>query len=114
MSGTNADSSYRWYVLGLAALTHALAVAAPMMCMPVLFDEISRELGLSLVEIGAIWGLSSLAGVLSGVMAVRWAIASGRDALCVYCVCWRGRPEHCGDSRAALSPWQSACFCSAS
>ncbi len=57
-SGTN----YRWYVLALAAMTHALVVAMPTMCMPVLFDEISDDLDLSLVQIGTIWGIAPLAG----------------------------------------------------
>jgi len=39
------------------ALTHTVAVAMPVMCMPVLFQEISEDLGLSLVQIGSIWGL---------------------------------------------------------
>jgi len=68
VNGSDGDSSYRWIALGLAALTHALAVAVPMMCMPVLFQEISRELDLSLVEVGAIWGLTSMAGIASGVI----------------------------------------------
>ena len=46
-------SRYRWYVLGLAALTYTFAVAMPRMCMPVLFKEISIDLDLSLVQIGA-------------------------------------------------------------
>lgn len=58
-------SHYRWYVLGLAALTHTFAVAIPRMCMPVLFEEISIDLGLSLVQIGVIWGTTSLAGLVS-------------------------------------------------
>jgi len=33
------------------------------MCLPVLFEEISDDLGLSLVQIGTVWGMAPLAGV---------------------------------------------------
>ena len=56
-------SNYRWYILVLAALTFTFVVAIPTMCMPVLFEEISEDLDLSLVEIGTVWGMVSLSGV---------------------------------------------------
>jgi MFS family permease len=40
----------------------------PQMSMPVLFDEISAELGLSLVQVGWIWGISSVLGILVGLI----------------------------------------------
>jgi len=60
-------SNYRWFVLILAGLTATLAIAMPAMAMPVLFAEMSEDLGLSLVQIGAIWGTGSLAGLLTGL-----------------------------------------------
>lgn len=57
-------SSYRWRILILAALTMALTVAVPSMCMPVLFAEISEDLGLTRPEIGLVWGISALPGIL--------------------------------------------------
>ena len=59
----SAEGAYRWYVLVLAALTHTLVVGMPMMSLPVLFDEIGTELSLNLVQIGYVWGASSLLGV---------------------------------------------------
>ena len=38
------------------------------MSLPVLFDEISAELGLSLVQVGWIWGLGSVLGILVGLI----------------------------------------------
>lgn len=35
--------------------------------MPVLFKEISDDLGLSVAQIGTIWGLDPLAGVFIGL-----------------------------------------------
>ena len=61
-------SPYKWYVLTLAALTHTLVVAMPVMCMPVLFKEISQDLGLNLVQIGTIWGITSLSGIFTGLI----------------------------------------------
>lgn len=55
--------AYRWYILTLAALTHTLVVGMPMMSLPVLFDEIAAELSLNLVQVGYVWGASSLLGV---------------------------------------------------
>ncbi|MFH1758227.1 MAG: hypothetical protein ABH969_09290 [Pseudomonadota bacterium] len=50
-------SNYKWYVLTLAALTHTIVVGIPLMAIPVLFDEMSKELDLNLVQMG--WGISS-------------------------------------------------------
>jgi MFS family permease len=64
----NDTSRYKWYVLVLAALTHTFAVAMPTMCMPVLFEEISKDLELTLVQIGAVWGMSSLTGIFPSLI----------------------------------------------
>ena len=53
----SSGSNYRWYILALSALTHALSVAVPWMCMPVLFEEISKDLDLNIVQIGTVWGM---------------------------------------------------------
>ena len=60
--------AYRWYILVLAALTHTLVVGMPMMSLPVLFDEIGTDLSLSLVQIGYVWGASSLLGIGMSLM----------------------------------------------
>ena len=69
MNSRPSETNYRWYVLALAALTATLAAAIPMMCLPVLFKEISGELGLSLVQIGLIWGIGALPGIFTSLMA---------------------------------------------
>ena len=60
-----AQSSYRWYILGLATLTNCLVAAAPGMCISVLFPEIAADLKLNLVQVGTVWGISSLPGVVT-------------------------------------------------
>ena len=53
-SQTESNSNYKWYVMVLAGLTATLVVAMPSMSMPVLFAEISEDIGLTIVQIGAI------------------------------------------------------------
>jgi hypothetical protein len=57
------SDAYKWLVLTLAAFTFTFVVAIPQMSLPVLFDEISAELGLSLVQVGWIWGFGSVMGI---------------------------------------------------
>jgi sugar phosphate permease len=60
-------SRYRWYILLLGMLTYGSVAGAARLCMPVLFPEISTDLGLSMVAIGTIWGMDPLAGVFIGL-----------------------------------------------
>ena len=62
------SESYKWLVLTLAAFTFTFVVAIPSMSLPVLFDEISADLGLSLVQVGWIWGIGSVLGILVGLI----------------------------------------------
>ena len=61
------NSRYRWYILLLAMLTYGSIAGTARLAMPVLFPEISAELGLSMVAIGTIWGMDPLAGVFMGL-----------------------------------------------
>jgi MFS family permease len=65
MDDPQGQSNYRWYILILGALTNALVGAAPGMSMSVLFKEISGDLHLSLVQVGIVWGIGSLPGMVS-------------------------------------------------
>jgi cyanate permease len=65
---SNRETNYRWYVLTLAALTHTFASAMPVMCLPVLFKEIAADLHLSLVQIGVIWGIGALPGIVTSLI----------------------------------------------
>ena len=67
MNSRNSETDYRWYILTLAALTHTFTVAMPVMCLPVLFKEISEDLNLSLVQIGVIWGIGSFPSMLTSL-----------------------------------------------
>jgi MFS family permease len=62
------SESYKWLVLTISTFTFTFVVAIPQMSLPVLFDEISTELGLSLVQVGWIWGAGSVLGILVGLI----------------------------------------------
>ncbi len=83
------DSNNRWYILLLAMLTYGATAGAQRMCMPVLFKEIAADLGLSMVAIGAIWGMDPLAGVFvglpGGLLADRFGVKNTLIVLCFLC-----------------------------
>lgn len=58
-------SAKRWYVVSLGAVINLFVFAMATTCMPVLFSEIAAELHLSIVQIGAVWGFGSVAGIFS-------------------------------------------------
>jgi MFS family permease len=62
------SESYKWLVLTISAFTFTFVLAIPQMSLPVLFDEISAELDLSLVQVGWIWGAGSVLGILMGLI----------------------------------------------
>ena len=58
----------KWLLWVLLIVTASLAAAAPRMALGVLFPEIARGMGLSLVQVGIIWGAEILTGVVSSVL----------------------------------------------
>lgn len=60
--------AYKWLILALSTFTFTFVVAIPQMSLPVLFAEISADLGLSLVQVGWIWGIGSVLGILVGII----------------------------------------------
>ena len=81
------DEKYKWYILAIATVTGTLVSAIPFSCMPVLFKEISDDLGLDLVQVGAIWGIASLAGIfvsiIAGLLSDRFGI---KNILSIFCI----------------------------
>jgi len=79
--------NYKWYILALGAATHVFVASMPWMCMPVLFKEISDELGLNLVQVGTIWGMIGLAGMFTALFAGLFGDRYGtRKTLTVICI----------------------------
>ena len=62
------SDSYKWLILTLGTLTFTFVVALPQMSLPVLFDEISADIGLNLVQVGWIWGAGSAMAILVGLI----------------------------------------------
>jgi MFS family permease len=56
-------------MLGLIVVISTVVCAMPFACLPSLFQEMSEDLGLSLVQIGSVWGMVSLAGVFFSIIA---------------------------------------------
>ena len=81
------SSRYRWYILLLAMMTYGSIAGSARLCMPVLFPEISAELGLSMVAIGTIWGMDPLAGVFlglpGGLLADRFGVKRMLTVVCI-------------------------------
>jgi cyanate permease len=82
-SGTN----YRWYVLILAALSFTFSFAMQQICMTVLFDEIVRDLGLNIVQVGVVWGVPALAALfivfVGGLLADRYGAKRVMGVACI-------------------------------
>jgi len=90
MSMVNSKSSrpnYKWYVLTLAALSFTFVCAMQQICMTVLFKEIAEDLGLSLVEIGVVWGIPPLAALfivlVGGLLADRFGAKRVMGIACI-------------------------------
>ncbi len=81
------DEKYKWVILAIALVTGTLVSAIPFSCMPVLFKEISDDLGLDLIQIGAIWGAGNLAGIfisiIAGLLSDRFGI---KNVLSIFCI----------------------------
>jgi NNP family nitrate/nitrite transporter-like MFS transporter len=65
----NIPSGRRWYVVGLGAAIIFFVFSMSTACMPVLFSDIAEELGLSIVQVGTVWGASCAASIFSILVA---------------------------------------------
>ncbi|MDE0609497.1 MAG: MFS transporter [Anaerolineaceae bacterium] len=68
VSAPDSSSSWRFVILALCVLTPFGTVTMPNMSLPPMFGIISEELGLSLVEIGGIWGMVGFSGVFFAII----------------------------------------------
>jgi predicted MFS family arabinose efflux permease len=60
---TTQPANYRWVMLLTAATTSMLVFGIPVLSLPPLFSEIAADLNLNIVQIGWIWGISSITGM---------------------------------------------------
>ncbi len=80
---------YRWWALFVGALVQAIVTGGAWTIMPVLFYEIAQPepvgLGLSIIQLGAIWGMLPLASAFFSIpmgmgadrYGVRWVVGLG-------------------------------------
>ncbi len=81
------NSRYRWIMLALCALTPLCIITLPNMSLPPLFATISQDLGLSLVEVGMIWGMISFTGIFFALIGGSLGDRFGtRNVLVVACL----------------------------
>ncbi len=62
------SQSYRWYILTLVVLTGMVVVAIPSMGVTVLAQEIAADLNLDLVQVGVIWSVGALLGIVTSLL----------------------------------------------
>ena len=62
------NDSYKWYLLALVVLTNMFVIAVPTMGMSVMSKEISNDLGLDLVQLGIVWGVGALPGIVTSLL----------------------------------------------
>ena len=81
------NSTYGWFIITLASLTNLIGVGIPIMCLPVLFKDISHELDLSLVQVGLVWGAGAIASMITnpfgGLMSDRFGIKRVLSIACM-------------------------------
>ena len=65
----NRSDNYKWVLLTLVMLTNMFVIAMPTMGMSVLAKEIADDLGLSLVQVGIVWGVGALPGIVTSLLS---------------------------------------------
>jgi MFS family permease len=68
INASSHGASYKWLILILGVLTNVLVVAVQSLSMPVLFEAISADLQLNLVQVGMVWGIVALPGMVTGLV----------------------------------------------
>jgi MFS family permease len=86
LSSDTVKQNNRWYILFVAIITYLFLAGLMRFSMVVLFKEISIDLNLNLVDIGAVWGMDPLAGVfvslLGGLLADRFGVKTTMTVVC--------------------------------
>lgn len=82
------DANSKWHVLVLVSLSFFFA-NAERLCLPVLFEEIIQDLHMSLVQVGAVWGIDPLGGILvslfSGLLIDRFGVKRTITVIIFFC-----------------------------
>lgn len=83
----NLQTRNRWVILALCALTATSVITLPSMSLPPLFATISQDLNLSLVQVGAVWGIGAFVGIffslIGGTLGDRFGTRATLFAACL-------------------------------
>lgn len=77
--------AYRWYILVLVVLNNMFNVAIPAMGVSVLSKEISISLGLSVVQVGLVWGMGFFPGIVTSLLGGAAGDKFGAKRVLVIC-----------------------------
>jgi len=81
------NPNYRWYILAVTMISYGFVTGAARLCMPVLFKEISNDIGLTVTQVGTIWGMDPLAGIFiglpGGLLADRFGVRRTAAVVCI-------------------------------
>lgn len=66
---TRQESSYRWIILGMVALTGFLAMGFQITAISVLLNEIANDLELSIFQTGVVLGMTALMGIFTAIIS---------------------------------------------
>jgi MFS transporter, ACS family, D-galactonate transporter len=81
------DSNFRWVILAMTTLTGFIAMGFQTTSLSALFSEIAISVNLDLVQIGLVWGVSSVMGIFTTVIGGSFVDYFGtRRSLVTLCI----------------------------
>lgn len=67
-SDARQTSSYRWVILAMTALSGFVLMGFPTTSLAALFSEIAESVHLDIIQIGLVWGVGSVMGIITTVI----------------------------------------------
>jgi len=81
------DSNFRWVILAMTTLTGFVAMGFQTTSLSALFSEIAKSVDLDLVQIGLVWGVSTVMGIVTTVIGGSFVDYFGtRRSLVTLCI----------------------------
>ncbi len=81
------DSNFRWVILAMTTLTGFIAMGFQTTSLSALFSEIAESVNLDLVQIGLVWGVSTVMGIFTTIIGGSFVDYFGtRRSLVTLCI----------------------------
>ena len=81
------DSNFRWVILAMTTLTGFVAMGFQTTSLSALFSEIAKSVDLDIVQIGFVWGVSTVMGIVTTVIGGSFVDYFGtRRSLVTLCI----------------------------